>query len=158
MKNIFKNILRGKVVIVGIGNTLRGDDGVGPAFIESIKGRVNAVCIDAAAALENYIGKIAKEEPDTILIVDAIHLDLLPGEYKLLAKEDIIQCGFSTHDISPRMAIDFLEKETKAKIYLLGIQPQSISLGDEISSKVKETLKEVSELLKGAPGARVTFD
>jgi hypothetical protein len=36
MKNIFKNILKGKVVILGIGNTLRRDDGFGPALIERL--------------------------------------------------------------------------------------------------------------------------
>ena len=30
--NVFRRILKGKVVIVGIGNILRGDDGLGPVF------------------------------------------------------------------------------------------------------------------------------
>jgi Ni,Fe-hydrogenase maturation factor len=32
------------------------------------------VCINAVTIPENYIGRIAREEPETILIVDAAHL------------------------------------------------------------------------------------
>ena len=145
----FEFVAKGKVVIVGIGNPLRGDDGFGPAFIEDLRGRVSALCIDGGSAPENYIGKIIKEEPDTILIVDAVHLDLAPGEYRLLEKEDILECGFTTHDLSPHMFIDFLEKETKADIYLLGVQPKSLSFGDQMSEPVKRALQELIGLLKG---------
>ena len=34
---MLKDILKGKVVIVGIGNTLKGDDGFGPAVIEQLR-------------------------------------------------------------------------------------------------------------------------
>ncbi len=153
MKTNFKDLLKGKVVILGIGNVLRGDDGFGPTLINRLKGNVNAVCIDAGSAPENHIGSIVKEEPDTILIVDAVHLDLMPGEYEFLKKSDILRCGFTTHDISPNMFIEYLEKETCASIYMLGIQPQSLSLGDEMSGVLKKRLDELSKLIIEAKGA-----
>ena len=58
-----KRLLIGKVVIVGIGNSLRGDDALGPLLVERLKERVKVPCIDAGRSLENYIGKILKEEP-----------------------------------------------------------------------------------------------
>ncbi|MBU1630420.1 MAG: hydrogenase 3 maturation endopeptidase HyCI, partial [Candidatus Omnitrophica bacterium] len=141
MKNNFKDILKGKVVIVGIGNILRGDDAFGPVFIEKIKEHIDAICIDAGNAPENYVGKIAKLKPDTILIVDAVHLDLKPGEYEILGKNDINKSGFTTHTLSPVMFIEYLEKEIDANIYILGIQPKNTSFGEEISGNVAETLK-----------------
>jgi len=148
--SIFKNIFKGKVVIVGIGNTLLGDDGFGPALIERLKGKVKAVCLDAGSAPENFTGRIAKEKPDTILIVDALHLGLSPGEYEILKKDDILNCGFSTHDISPHMFIEYLENQTRAGIYMLGIQPKNLSFGEEISDSVKNTLAEITDLIKEA--------
>ena len=71
-----EDVFKGKVVIVGIGNTMKGDDGFGPALVERLSPKVKAVCIDAGSAPENYTGKIVKEKPDTILIVDALHLGL----------------------------------------------------------------------------------
>jgi len=147
MSNIFEGILKERVVVIGIGNILRGDDSFGPKVIEAISGKVDAVCIDVGSAPENYIGKIAKERPNTILMIDAIDLGKKPGEYELLAKDDIIHSGFSTHDLSPRMFIEFLEKETNADIYLLGVQPESISLGSPMSKNLNQTLKEVSDLI-----------
>jgi len=153
MKNVFKDILRGKVVIVGIGNPLRGDDNFGPAIIEKLKGNTKAVCIDAGTAPENYTGKIIKENPDTILIVDAVHLDLSPGEYDILKPSEIVKSGFTTHDISPRMFLEYLEKETNANIYFLGVQPENVSFGNEMSENVKKTLKEITVLIKEAEHA-----
>ena len=37
MKSVLKEIFKGKIVIVGVGNTLRGDDGFGPMLIEKLK-------------------------------------------------------------------------------------------------------------------------
>jgi len=86
VKNLFNNIFRGKTVIVGIGNIMKGDDGAGPSVIEKIQGKVKALCIDAGTAPENYLGKIIKENPDTVLFVDAADINCLPGEYTLLEK------------------------------------------------------------------------
>ena len=148
MKNTFKDILKGKVIIIGIGNIMRGDDGFGPALINELSGEINAICIDAGVAPENYVGKISKEKPDTILLVDAVHLDLPPGGYELLKKEDILNSGMTTHNMSPAMVINFLESETDADIYLLGIQPEATSFGEEMSTGVRSTLIELSELIK----------
>ena len=147
MKSFLENILKGKIVIVGIGNTLRGDDGFGSAFIERLKGKVKAVCIDAGSAPENYAGKVVKEKPDTILIVDAIHLGKNPGEYELLQKDDILKFGFTTHDISPNMFIEYLEKETRAAIYVLGVQPENLSFGEGMSDSLQQALEKIIELI-----------
>jgi hydrogenase 3 maturation protease len=149
MKNIFQNILKGKVVIVGIGNSLRRDDGFGPALIEKItpllRVETRFVCLDTGSAPENYIGKIIKEKPDTILLVDAVHLGLSPGEYDILKPEEIIKSGFTTHDISPAMFIEHLEQGTNTDIYFLGVQPKDVSFGEEMSEPVKETLEKITE-------------
>ena len=149
----FKDILKGKVVIVGMGNTLRGDDGFGPVLIGRLKGYVDAVCIDAGSTPENHIGSILKEKPDTILIVDVVHLGLKAGEYDVLTKSDILRCGFSTHDISPNTFIEYLEKKTDASIYMLAIQPQVLDFGDDMSDIVKKKLDELSGLIVEAKNA-----
>lgn len=149
MADSLKNILKGKIVLVGIGNILKSDDAVGPALIEKLNGKINAVCLDAATAPENYSGKIIKEEPDTILIIDAVHLNLDPGEYRILDPDEILKTGFTTHDISPNLFIEYLQSQTKADIYMLGIQPQCLDLGGELSGEVKKTLNELTKIIQG---------
>jgi hydrogenase 3 maturation protease len=150
MGNVFHTIIRGKVVIVGIGNPLRGDDGFGPALIERLQGKVSWVCITAGCAPENYIGRIVREKPDTILLVDIVHLDLEPGEYRILGPEEILQCGLTTHDMSSRMLMEFLENQTEADIFMLGIQPQTVRLGHEVSERLNKTLDEIELLIQEA--------
>ena len=150
MENIFLPILRGKTVIVGIGNSLRGDDGFGPALIEEIQGKVGCICIDAGSAPEKFLGVIVKEEPETILFVDAADLDLEPGQYRILEPVDIVKCGLTTHDMSSRMLIEFLENQTKANILMLGVQPQHLSLGEAMSQCLTETLDEIQMLIQEA--------
>ncbi|MFC1807486.1 hydrogenase 3 maturation endopeptidase HyCI [Candidatus Omnitrophota bacterium] len=153
MNHELKDILKGKVVIVGIGNILRGDDGFGPALIENLKPVIKAICIDVGTAPENYAGKIAKEDPDTILIVDAVDLDLAPGEFDIIRKDEILETGFTTHDMSPKMFIGFLESETRADIFMLGLQPKSINFGDDMSNIIKESLETISAKIKEALNA-----
>ncbi len=148
MENIFLPIMRGKTVIVGIGNPLRGDDGFGPALIGRLQGKINMICVDAGNAPENYLGRIIKENPDTVLLVDVAHLDLEPGKYQILQPPDILKCGLTTHDMSSRMLIDFLENQTQADIFMLAVQPKNISLGEKISECVGKTLDEIELLIK----------
>ncbi len=146
----FRQMLRGKVVIVGVGNILRGDDGLGPMLVERLKDKVRALCINAGSTLENYLGKIIKAQPDTVLLIDAVHLGLEPGAYEMVEAAEIEQTGLSTHDISPRLLLDLLGMRIRGKIFLLGIQPQQLGLGNGVSRRIKETLLELEQRIVGA--------
>ena len=147
--DLFRRTLKGKVVIVGVGNILRGDDGLGPMLVERLKPEVRALCIDAGSTLENYLGKIIKAQPDTVLLIDAMHLGLEPGAYEMLEAALIEPGGLSTHDMSPRLLIDLLIERIKGKIFLLGIQPECLSLGNGLSFRIRETLQELEQRIIG---------
>ena len=153
MKINFGRLLKGKVVIVGIGHPLRGDDALGPCLVKRLEGHLDALCIDAGSAPENYLGKIIKASPDVVLFIDAVDFNKEPGYYKILEKEEILKTGFTTHDLSPRMLIEYLTGETQARIYLLGVQPKDLRMGQELSAPVQKALNELECLLKGAPDA-----
>jgi len=133
---------------VGIGHPLRGDDGLGPALIGRLKNRVRAVCLDAGSSPENYAGAVIREAPDTVLLVDAVHLERPAGAWEILKEEEIGRAGLSTHDLSPKMFIEYLKAWTRARIYLLGVQPEKLALGDPLSASVQETLGMIEENVK----------
>lgn len=141
------NVFKGNVVVVGVGNILRGDDAFGVRLVENIRDNVKALCIDAGTSPENYIGKIAKENPDTVIIVDAAHLGKKAGGYELLEKEEILASGFTTHDLSPRIFLEELQRRTSARIYMLAVQPERIAFGEEMSANVKKTLEKLTREL-----------
>ena len=139
-ENLFGRFLRGKVVIVGVGNILRGDDGLGPALVEHLKSKIEVPCINAGNAFENYLGVIMREKPETVLLVDAIHLDMNPGEFAIVDPSRIEHGGLSTHDVSASIFLDFLVEEIQCSVFLLGVQPERITLGTGISKTVRQTL------------------
>ncbi|MDD5495957.1 MAG: hypothetical protein PHP46_02505, partial [Candidatus Omnitrophica bacterium] len=60
-----KKRIKGKLAIVGIGNIIRGDDGLGPKFIEMIRARrLNIHLFDCGTAPENYIFPILSSSCD----------------------------------------------------------------------------------------------
>ena len=146
-KNELKKILQGQVVFVGIGNPLRGDDGWGPVLIASLRGKIGMACFDAGTAPENFTGKVVQNNPDTIIFLDAVDLNLAAGEWAILDKTEILKTGFTTHDLSPALLIQYLETQTQAKVYLLGVQPQNLGLGDQMSEPVSKTLAELSRMI-----------
>ncbi len=67
------NKLRGsKTVLVGIGNTLKGDDGAGPLLCQELTGKICAELINADTVPENYIQPIIHKKPQSLIIIDAV--------------------------------------------------------------------------------------
>jgi len=144
---MFKDILKGKVMIMGMGNTMRSDDGAGVKLVELLKDKTDMLCIDAGTAPENYLGKIIKEKPDNLLIVDAAEFDGMPGEYRVFKKNEIAGIGFSTHDMSPELFIEYLENESGCGIYMLGIQPEKTAVGIGLTEIVEDSVKSLAEMI-----------
>ncbi len=149
MDRVIKKINEGKkVLIIGIGNRLKSDDGVGSIIAEKLKEKIkkeNLFIIDAENKPENYIGKIKKISPDLLLIIDAVNFDSYPGDFRIFKIDEIVDTTISTHNFS----ISLLKKFIKVReIYLLGIQPENISLGENLSDKVKKAVKRIIEKLK----------
>lgn len=147
-----RGMLKGKVVIVGVGNRLRGDDGLGPALVDRLKPKlaghkrrsatsgVSLTCIDAGSAPENHFGSILKEDPDTVLFVDAVHLGRRPGECEIFDPGEVVPGGFSTHDPSPGVFFDLFRESLRGELHFLGVQPGRIALGGSLSRAVRRTL------------------
>ena len=133
--------LQGKSLILGIGNSLRSDDAAGSLLAGRIKGKVPYIVYDAGANPENYLGKIIKDKPDTVVIIDAVDFGGKPGEFRVLEGQDLKTVNlFSTHNASISLTINYLQNNFKVDIIILVLQPKSIAFGDRISAEVQESL------------------
>jgi len=142
-----KNILKGRVCILCVGNIDRGDDGLGPCFAGMIKGKTPYEVIDAGIAPENWTGVAARLNPDTIIMVDAIDFDGMPGEMRIFKGEDLRSGKISTHDASPKLLIEYLKESTGADIYVLGIKPEANGFCEGLSKSVRNSLEELERCL-----------
>jgi len=143
------NKLRGSAtVIVGIGNTLKGDDGAGPLVCQQLQhAKVCAELIDAGNVPENYIQLIIKKAPQNLLIIDAIDFGASPGTIGIFKPEQLNSSVFSTHVLSPRLFVDMVCQNIKVDVYFVGIQPAQTQLGQSISPQVSQAVRRLTDTL-----------
>jgi len=131
-----------KTVIVGIGNTLKGDDGAGPLICEQLRHTgVGAELIDAGTVPENYIQPIIKKTPQNLLIIDAIDFGAAPGVINIFKPEQLSSLVISTHILSPHLFLDMIRQDIDVDVYFIGIQPAQTKLGQSVSAAVKEAIQ-----------------
>ncbi|MGD0336604.1 MAG: hydrogenase 3 maturation endopeptidase HyCI [Candidatus Omnitrophota bacterium] len=134
--------LADKTVILGIGNTLRGDDGAGALLASRIQGKVPYIVYDSGPTPENYLGKIIKDKPRTVVIADAVDFGGKPGEIREIEAGSVETANFfSTHNSSITLVINYLQKNLKADIIILAIQPKHISFTDTLSPEISQALE-----------------
>jgi hydrogenase 3 maturation protease len=120
---------------------MRSDDGIGSILASRIKDKVHFKVFDAGISPENYLEKIIREKPDTVVIIDAVDFGGKPGEFKTLEAKDIKTVNlFATHNAAVSLAINYLQNNLKVDIIILIIQPKAIAFGDKLSQEVADTL------------------
>jgi len=136
-----------KTIIVGIGNTLKGDDGAGPVICERLAGKICAEVIDSGTVPENYIQPIIKKAPQNLLIIDAIDFGASPGTIEIFEPEQLDSSVISTHTLSPRLFADTVCQSIKVDVYFVGIQPMHTRLGDSMSPQVCQAVRQLAQTL-----------
>jgi len=122
-----------KLLFVGIGNLLKMDDGVGVYISRRIKNRANISSLNVEVSIENYIGKINSLDPDILVLIDCTDMGSACATFKLLSINQIHDLTFSTHSISLKRLSEFF----RMPVYILGIQPEKIDFGENLSYLVK---------------------
>jgi len=137
-----------RIVLLGVGSTLRSDDAAGMYFIELLKEKLQQdriLLIAGSTAPENFTGVIKEYAPDLLFIVDAAHMGLLPGEAKLVPACDISGVSFSTHMLPIPVMLKYLESEAGCEVVFIGIQPKSIEQGLSMCEEVKRGTERLAE-------------
>ena len=130
-----------KTVIVGVGNTFKGDDAIGPLICERLAGKVSADLIDAGTVPENYIQPIIAKAPQNLLIIDAIDFGASPGTINIFKPEQLNSMIISTHVLSPTVFVDMIRQNIKVNVYFVGIQPVQTTFGQSLSTQVSQAAK-----------------
>ena len=131
------------VLFVGIGNVLRSDDGVGVYISKKLKKRENIKIITVEVSIENYIGKINNFQSDIIVLIDSVNFNREPGYYNLASVNELIDFTTNTHNISLKNISALFKGEVK----ILGIQPESIELGENLTFRIKKTADKIITLI-----------
>jgi len=134
-------------VLLGVGNELHGDDGVG-IYVARHFHHEGWVVVECGTAPENYIGKVMASAPELVIIVDAADMGLEAGAIRIIPRGRMGTASFSTHSLPLSVLISHLETATHAPVYLIGVQPKQMR--GEMSPEVKEAAKKIiTALTKG---------
>ena len=139
-----------RVVIAGIGNSIRMDDYVGVKIVQDLRGKVSdkVMLIECETVPESYTHEIVDFNPTHILLIDAAVLGLKPGESRLIKPEQLTGIpAFSTHMLPLRIFCEYLRKTIEAKIVLLLIEPKKTDFGEELSLEIEASAQNIMHAL-----------
>lgn len=139
-----------KIVVLGIGNILLTDEGVGVRVIEQLEQAYRfppeVEVIDGGTCGMEMLEQL--EDLDGLVVVDCVRCGQPPATPVLLKGDDVpvfFRTKLSPHQVSLSDVLASLEFTDKApkSIAIVGMQPVSMSLGMELSPEVAERLPEL---------------
>ena len=147
MKQKLENILNRKnkiILFAGVGNVLRSDDGVGVFIVSGIENRDNVSTLLVEVSIENYINKINSISPDILIIADCLDFNREPGYADIIPVGLTNEFTISSHNISLKRVAEFLKME----VYVLGVQPADLRVGEHLTPVVKESAEKIIEIIR----------
>ena len=147
LKEEFSN--SAKSVILGIGNDLKADDGIGPHIIAQLENQApdQIELINVGTVPENFISLLIEKQPEFILLLDAALMQAEPGTIRLIDKDNIGGIAFSSHQLPLTFFIEYLESNISATILVLGIQPLTDEFTQPISEPVQNAANQIINTL-----------
>jgi hydrogenase maturation protease len=133
-------LLQRRIAVIGIGNTLRRDDGIGIIVLESLLNFYKRTDIDYfnfGSASFDLLHRI--KTYDAVLLIDGVDAGLNIGELRISKLEDmdykLKKAASSTHELNLNNILE-LSKDLgiRVEIYLAGIQVGDISFGEVLSA------------------------
>ena len=93
-------------ILLGIGNPLNGDDGVGIYVAEQFR-KEGWIPLACGTAPENFTGIIRKTRPSCLVLVDAAAMGIFPGEYPDHSAEKNRGCEYRNPPAPSRFSLTF---------------------------------------------------
>lgn len=138
------------VVVLGIGNILLSDEGVGVRVVERLERDYllpsEVRVIDGGTCAMEMLEQL--ENLDALIVVDCVRHGQAPGTPVLLKDDDVpvfFRTKLSPHQVGLSDVLASLEFTGRApkRTAIIGIQPGSMGLGMELTPTVAERLPEL---------------
>ena len=133
-------------LVIGLGNPLMGDDGVGLVVLERLR---DGWTLDGVELADGGTWGMSLlpliEDAERLVLVDAIAAGAEPGELVVLERDRLpiyIARKLSPHQVDLRdvLAVAELRGTLPAHTVAIGVQPAVVELGTELSPVVREAL------------------
>ena len=133
-----------RIAILGIGNDLRTDDGIGPFIIAGLKTQHPDVFIENVGSVpEAFARPLSEFGAERVIMIDAASMRKPVGHIELVTKDRIGGIAISTHSMPLSLLMSYLEQQTGGETILLGIQPQSIQFGEGLTPEIHKVAEKL---------------
>ncbi len=142
-----------RVLIMGIGNILLRDEGVGVRVIEAMEKLDlpdDVELIDAGTAGADLVDIVA--DRPKLIVVDAVKTDSPPGTVFRMTEQDLMPSEVPAASLHELGLLDALHMTrhlgcSPAEVVIFGIQPETIKCGMELSDRIAAVVPKVIELV-----------
>ena len=146
------------ILILGLGNPLQGDDGIGCRVAEEMVGAsVTTTWSNEVEVMDGGTPGVGLlnffEGRARVIIVDAAEMGIAPGEFRRFAPQEVTLTGararFSLHrsGVADALALAHELKIKLPEIIFFGVQPASVEWRDSLSQPVQAALPRVIEAI-----------
>jgi len=140
------------LLVLGLGNVLLRDDGLGVAAVGRLADRYERPegvrILDGGTLGLSLLPHL--EDAEQVILVDAIQAGSVPGTFVRLVGDDVgpaVAARLSPHQVGVADLLDgarWLDRYP-SRVVLLGLVPESIDLGVGLSPSVRQALPELVE-------------
>jgi len=143
-----------KALVLGIGNLLIGDEGVGCKVVEELNNRYqmppDVECVDGGTAGFELLPLI--DNKDQLILIDALKNDMAPGTVVKIEDEDVpmtFLTSISPHQlgISDVLAAAALTDTLPEKMVLFGVEPKQLDVGIGLSPEVETGMEKIIDVV-----------
>lgn len=138
--------------IIGVGNPLRKDDGIGILLLDEIKKESDSLSrnvsfVDGGTGGMNLLHIFNRF--DLVIILDAVNFHARPGETRFFSVNEIQSqkqvSTVSTHNADLFQIIQIGQDldECPSHIFVFGIQPADVSFGEGLTEELQNTFEEI---------------
>jgi hydrogenase maturation protease len=146
-----------RTLVVGVGNTLLSDEGVGVVISKKLmeeKLPAGVEIYDAGCALSDVLIRFDKVEQ--VIIIDAVQGCGKPGDVycfdlnELKGHGNSTCCAASLHEIGVLESVEMAELAgwNAGSITIIGIEPEKLEVGDELSDTIKSKLPAIMSFVR----------
>jgi hydrogenase maturation protease len=145
-----------RTLIIGLGNILLQDDGVGIYIVDKLQKMVSDKNVDFAICDTDILRLMNKyDNQGRVIIIDAINTKLPAGSIICLKEDGLFShkdISRSAHQISVIEGLELMKSTlpefNKCEIYFVGLQIGDTRLNQELTPSVKESAEKIILTMK----------
>lgn len=146
--------IKDSILVLGVGNTLLSDEGVGVKAIEALDERTETVALGLSLIDGGTIGLsllVEMEDAEALIVIDAGRIGAAPGTVRTFLGTDMDDFlrnrGRNPHDISLDDLMDGLRLRDALpqRRALVVVEPESLAVGDILTPAVAAAVPAVTD-------------